>query len=299
VHYCYQHSTPEKVSFGGPGEISVEGSSIQRLPTGAYRVQAKGKDANDQSVEVDLTFTPAAPGFKLGDGTVRFDGQVALAWVVPMPRASVEGTVKVGDQTRTVRGLGYHDHNWGDLNLRDTMAYWYWGRVSSPDSTVIYADVHFRPELGARTFSFVVAGDGSHMSRAVVDPTFQPVESRFLDGAGREVPKGLAIRGDAFAMDLAEEKVLEADPGLRGHHRVHVRRSAVTRTPNHLRGNSRAGHREPGANKHHHSKAVHERGLHRLAQSLGGLGGQSFGDRHAAKLGLVMLDRASGLDRQG
>jgi predicted secreted hydrolase len=160
---------------------------------------------------VDLTFTQQMPGFKLGDGIIRFDGQVALAWVVPMPRASVEGTIREGGEVRHVRGMGYHDHNWGELNLTDTMAYWYWGRITSPESTLVYADVHFQPSLGVRPFSFVVSGDASHMTRAVGDATFEPQEVRYLDPAGREVPKALAIRANGLSLDLHEDQVLEAD----------------------------------------------------------------------------------------
>ncbi len=211
AHYSYRGSSREHLSLGAPGEIAIEDSSIARLPSGAFRVQATGTDAQGLPLAVDLTFTPQMPGFKLSDGIIRFDGQVALAWVVPMPRASVEGTVREGDRGRAVRGLGYHDHNWGELNLVDTMAYWYWGRISSPDATVVYADVHFQPDLGVAPFSFVVSGDSHQMTAAAGDATFEPQAPRYLEAAGREVPVGLAIHASGLALDLREDQVLEAD----------------------------------------------------------------------------------------
>ncbi|MHB8875935.1 MAG: hypothetical protein ACYC8T_19780, partial [Myxococcaceae bacterium] len=134
----------------------------------------------------------------------------ALGWVVPMPRAAVEGTVTMGGTVRRVRGAGYHDHNWGELNLLDTMGYWYWGRLTSADSTVVYASVNFREELGVPPLLMVVAGDAERFHLVERSPEFLPLRQSFLQAANRIVPRGLVVRSDTVGLRIASVKTLEA-----------------------------------------------------------------------------------------
>lgn len=213
AHTSYQKFTRDVLSFGGPGEVRIAESSAQKLEGGAVRVRAFGKDGDGEVVSVDLTFTPQMPGFKPGDGAVRFDGKVALGWAVPIPRAAVEGTVRVGAEERHATGLGYHDHNWGELNLKDTMAYWYWGRIASKDVTLVYASVHFRDELGVEPLDIVVAGDTRRMTEALAAPEFTAGDAKYLATANRDIPEGLRVvaKDHELALQLDPKKVLEAD----------------------------------------------------------------------------------------
>lgn len=211
AHTSYQDFSQELLSFGSPGEVTVASSSIKKGEGGVVRVQAFGKNAAGDPISVELTFTPTMPGFKLGDGAVRFDGKTALGWVVPMPRANVEGTVRVGAEERRVKGLGYHDHNWGELNLKDTMGYWYWGRVASKDLTLIYADVHFREELGVQPMRVVVAGDEKKLLQVFDDMEIEPLPEKPVAEAARDVPGGLTLKSGKAAMRLTEKKIVEAD----------------------------------------------------------------------------------------
>ena len=207
---AYQAFGPEALKLGAPGEISIAGSSASPLPDGSVRVTAVGQNAQGVPLSVDLTFTPTMPGFKHGTGEVRFDDKVALGWVVPMPRAKVSGKVSVGGVERPVQGAGYHDHNWGELNLLDTMGYWYWGRLTSPDTTVVYASVHFREKFGLPPMRMIAVGDAEHL-RSVESPSqFEPQKEAFLEAANRDIPSGLAIRAPSTEVRLDGLKTLEA-----------------------------------------------------------------------------------------
>lgn len=206
----YQRLGPEALKLGGPGEISVAESSARPQPDGSVRVVASGKNADGVPLAVDLTFTPTMPGFKHGTGEVRFDGKVALGWVVPMPRANVAGKVSVGGVERAVRGAGYHDHNWGELNLLDTMGYWYWGRLTSPETTVVYASVHFREKFGLPPMRMMAVGDAQRLRSVEVPSDFAPQKEAFLEAANRDIPAGLAIKAPNTQVQLDSLKTVEA-----------------------------------------------------------------------------------------
>jgi hypothetical protein len=62
-------------------------------------------------------------------------------WAVFLPRASVAGSITVGDTTLNVEGIGYHDHNWG-VNQRACVNFgWFWGKFHTPEYTAIWSAI--------------------------------------------------------------------------------------------------------------------------------------------------------------
>jgi hypothetical protein len=71
--------------------------------------------------------------------------QATFSWVVPLPRAAVEGAFAIDGVSYTLEeALGYHDHNtWqvaphAKLFMDDVIAHWQWGRFLASDSTVVF-----------------------------------------------------------------------------------------------------------------------------------------------------------------
>jgi predicted secreted hydrolase len=82
---------------------------------------------------VDLTFTRTMEGWKIE--TPR------NSWAVPLPKAMVDGTIRIHETVIPVHGIGYHDHNW-DYSLLTTWMRntgWYWGRIIGNAGSVIWA----------------------------------------------------------------------------------------------------------------------------------------------------------------
>jgi predicted secreted hydrolase len=99
-----------------------------------YHIYGKSKRGG-----ADLIFRRKLPGWKpLGKGHLYDNGTEKQCWLVAMPRAEVEGTLFVGDKSLHVKGLGYHDHNWGNCDLHDSLRSWFWGRLHHPEYTAIY-----------------------------------------------------------------------------------------------------------------------------------------------------------------
>ena len=82
---------------------------------------------------VSLTFTGISNGWKIE--TPR------NSWAVALPKARVDGALRLGDTIIPVHGIGYHDHNW-DYSLLTTWMRnigWYWGRIIGETGTMIWA----------------------------------------------------------------------------------------------------------------------------------------------------------------
>ena len=63
-----------------------------------------------------------------GSGIVYFDPSLTryIGWFIALPSAKVEGTLTYNGQTHNVHGEGYHDHNWGTVNLNQVLDRWFW-----------------------------------------------------------------------------------------------------------------------------------------------------------------------------
>lgn len=110
------------------------GEYFARQEGDTYHIYAMSKRAG-----ADLTFRRKLPGWKpLGKGYLYDNGAEKQGWLVPVPRAEVEGDLYVQGKPVPVKGLGYHDHNWGNVDMHDSLHSWFWGRFHHPQYTMIY-----------------------------------------------------------------------------------------------------------------------------------------------------------------
>ena len=95
------------------------------------------------SLAAELTFFPELPGWRAGTGHLFADAATGqhFDWIVPVPRARVTGKLTVAGESRRVSGIGYHDHNWGNMYLSSAFRRWTWGRVQAGDWTLLFGDV--------------------------------------------------------------------------------------------------------------------------------------------------------------
>ena len=64
---------------------------------------------------------------------------VPMGWTVAVPSGPIEGELYKGGQAIKVKGIGYHDHNWGEKSLAGAFKNWYWGKIHTPDISVDYS----------------------------------------------------------------------------------------------------------------------------------------------------------------
>ncbi len=117
------------------------------LQLGNCRVNSNGSHyqlaLREGDIEADLTFSPQLPGWRPGSGYLFYDeaSKRFFKWIVPIPAATVTGSLGLAGSSFPVQGTGYHDHNWGNMYLPTAFNHWTWGRVLADDWAVIFGDV--------------------------------------------------------------------------------------------------------------------------------------------------------------
>ena len=97
---------------------------------------------------VHLNYTATVPSWMPGKGYTRFGNLGVFGWVIPLPLATVQGKIKINGKEMSVKGMGYHDHNWLDFNPIKIIDYWMWGRMYSDNFTLIYAFIKCNKKWG-------------------------------------------------------------------------------------------------------------------------------------------------------
>lgn len=174
-----------------------------------------GPETDSGPITIDLTFTGLVPPWRPGAGKSYFgDTGHYFAWLPAIPYGRVEGTIDYDGQIRQVSGVGYHDHNWGNVGLNKVMDHWYWGRARIGDYTIIYVE-----QIGAQAYGYtrmpvfmlakgdkILTGDGSKLVMKAADFVPHP--------GGRAWPREVDFHwqdnSDSIHLSLRQPKLIEA-----------------------------------------------------------------------------------------
>lgn len=108
-------------------------------------------DANNpQRLGMNLVLKRLVPSFRAATGIVSA-GDKYFAWLNAVPYGKVIGTVTVDGKKINVKGDGYHDHNWGNVQISDLLDSWWWGRGSVGDRRIVTYDMHGKKSVGGST----------------------------------------------------------------------------------------------------------------------------------------------------
>jgi hypothetical protein len=99
-----------------------------------YRIQA-----NAEEVWVDLTLVGEVPPWRPSTGYMLFgaDRSLEFAWLPSVPQGEVTITYAIEGERHETTGVGYHDHNWGNVALMKVVHDWYWARGQAGPYSVI------------------------------------------------------------------------------------------------------------------------------------------------------------------
>jgi hypothetical protein len=117
-----------------------------------------------EDVKADISLISETPSWRPSTGHSFFEDEKGLsyfAWLPAVPRGSAEGSLEATGIVKTFKGLGYHDHNWGDSSMLAQMHDWYWGRAAVGPFTVISAYITTAERYGGASAPvFLLARDG-------------------------------------------------------------------------------------------------------------------------------------------
>lgn len=155
----------------------------------------------------DLVLTGEVPAWRPGAGAITFGAhdEKYFAWLPSVPHGMLTGSLTLGDETLTVNGTGYHDHNWGNAPLTELVHDWYWGRARVGEYSVIasyitaearYSGTHF-PLLFVAKGDQLLVGDSPRVTFTTKDiatdeKTGKPVASH-LEWSWRDGDQGVRI----------------------------------------------------------------------------------------------------------
>ncbi len=127
------------------------------LHTYEIRVVADG-------LTVDAKLVGEVPSWRQGTGVTYFgahDDHV-FAWLPSVPQGKVTATITEDNgPPRTLGGIGYHDHNWGDVVMSKLLNHWYWGRAQAGPYSVIAAYLYAEKAYGRTELpQILLAKDG-------------------------------------------------------------------------------------------------------------------------------------------
>lgn len=159
-----------------------------------------------------LKYTAQVPGWMPGNGYTRFGNLGEFGWVVPLPRARVEGTIKIHNKTISAKGIGYHDHNWINFNLIKVVDYWHWGRIYSENFTIIYAHIKCNKKMDDYTVKVFMLAKNEDIILStgeyeLIEETFQ-----YNEKARNNYPKTLRFKlSEQNEVNLNVNEIIDAD----------------------------------------------------------------------------------------
>jgi hypothetical protein len=190
------------------------GDNWARTEVSESRLPVHRLHLSEGDLTFDLTFENEVPSWMPGGGTTTYGDRDYFAWCVGAPRATVSGTVRIGDETMTAAGTGYADHNWGVGDMKRIIDHWYWGRLYTEDLTVIYANVHTTKGYGAHASMPLMVARGSEILLSTGEVHATEGAAVYDATANRDYPTTLSLVTDEVDLTLMVRRIVHANDFL-------------------------------------------------------------------------------------
>jgi predicted secreted hydrolase len=149
---------------------------------------------DEDNLGIHLKYIAKVHGWMPGDGSTQFGDKGTFCWCVPLPKALVEGTIRIGDNTIPVKGIGYHDHNWGNINMAMYLEYWLWGRLYSDNFTLCYAYIKCNKKMDNYLIQVLMLAKNEKVILSTGEYELIQEDFKFDKKAANEYPKKLTFK---------------------------------------------------------------------------------------------------------
>lgn len=124
--------------------VKINDSYLKYI-NGNYKLRFVG---DDLKYEVDMISTmpmwrPATGHWFFGKRKEKY-----FAWLVAQPSCEITGTLTINDRVIHLKGTGYHDHNWGNIDIHKIINHWYWGHCKLGNYILIASDIITHKKFG-------------------------------------------------------------------------------------------------------------------------------------------------------
>jgi hypothetical protein len=165
----------------------------------------------EEDVVFDLEFHNELPSWMPGRGETHYGPVDHFGWVVAAPRASVSGTVTIGDVVLDAGGIGYADHNWGIGDMKRIISRWHWGRLYVEDYSLLFANVLTQKRFDHHRSQPVMLAHRDHVVLSTGEVTLAEGPLTFHEGANRSYPTWLSLESPGrFTLRLDVQRIIDA-----------------------------------------------------------------------------------------
>ncbi|MBO1752495.1 hydroxyneurosporene dehydrogenase [Actinotalea sp. BY-33] len=111
-----------------------------------------------------------------------------FAWLPSVPQGRVRGSYEVDGARTEVTGVGYHDHNWGNVGMISVINDWYWARGQAGPYSVIASYITAHKRYGYEPIPiFMLARNGRIVADDAAHVNFSASEIRTDPKTGKPV----------------------------------------------------------------------------------------------------------------
>jgi hypothetical protein len=113
-------------------------------------------------VAVDVKLTGQVPSWRPRSGHMFFGehDEHLFAWLVAVPQGEVSADLNIRGKKEHLQGVGYHDHNWGDVSMAKLINHWYWGRAQAGDYSIVSSYIFAEKEFGSAELPIFMLAKG-------------------------------------------------------------------------------------------------------------------------------------------
>ncbi|MHA1255882.1 MAG: lipocalin-like domain-containing protein [Promethearchaeota archaeon] len=166
---------------------------------------------DEGNLGLHLKFTAQVHGWMPGMGTTQFGDKGDFGWCVPFPRASIEGKIRIGEESIPVKGIGYHDHNWGNVNMVRYLEYWYWGRLYSENFTLCYAYIKCNKKMDNYPIHVLMLAKNEEIILSTGEYELVQENFEYDKMAANNYPKNLAFKiPNELETTLAVQNIIDS-----------------------------------------------------------------------------------------
>ena len=150
-----------------------------------YEIHAEIDD-----VKVDVTLDAEIRPWRPHTGYLVFGEKrdLEFSWLPAVPQGTVRGTYEVAGVRSDATGVGYHDHNWGNVGMTAIINDWYWARGQAGPYSVIASYITSHEKFGYEPIPiFMLAKDGQIVADDASKTRFRATEAYTDTKTGKPV----------------------------------------------------------------------------------------------------------------